>query len=74
MKPEKFQNTKLFFYSLFSAARGIELPPDQETLHSLLNSVQLWFGKGLLHTAVELGDDPVILDILLNAGCKLEVK
>ncbi|VUZ39871.1 unnamed protein product [Hymenolepis diminuta] len=57
-----------------AAARGIELPPDQETLHSLLNSVQLWFGKGLLHTAVELGDDPVILDILLNAGCKLEVK
>nr|CDS29323.1 ankyrin repeat and zinc finger domain containing protein [Hymenolepis microstoma] len=57
-----------------SAARGIEFPRDQETLHSILNSIQVWFGKGLLHTAVELGDDPDILDILLNAGCKLEVK
>ncbi|VDO07933.1 unnamed protein product [Rodentolepis nana] len=57
-----------------SAARGIEFPRDQETLHSILNSVQVWFGKGLLHTAVELSDDPDILDILLNAGCRLEVK
>ncbi|KAM7534425.1 hypothetical protein Aperf_G00000105719 [Anoplocephala perfoliata] len=55
-------------------SRNVEFPPDEETLHILLNSVQLRYGTTPLHTAVELGDEPDVLDILLNAGCRLEEK